>query len=134
MTIVIPDKYPEIARAQFSAIRSEIRHIATAHNLGKVEESLKWGEPSFSVKGGSPIRIDWKDKTPEVLNVYFHCQTRLIDTFKEVYPNSFTYQGNRALSLPLTKSIHDTPLKQCLLIAMTYHKVKHLPLLGAQPT
>lgn len=75
--------YPVAAQEQLKRIRSLIFSVAEEDGLGAVEETLEWGEPSFLVKGGSTIRMDWKPKDPDFIKVYFHCQTSLIEIFKE---------------------------------------------------
>lgn len=123
--------YPKKAKDQLECIRSLILKIADQNNLGTVEETLKWGEPSYLVKGGSAIRMDWKPKDPEVVKVYFHCQTNLVETFKELYQDDFAYEGKRAIVIPLDRDINHCPLSHCLELALKYHGLKHLPLLGA---
>ncbi|WP_394236187.1 DUF1801 domain-containing protein [Pseudomonas anguilliseptica] len=123
--------YPQQAQQQLEHVRELILAIAAEHTLGGVEETLKWGEASYSIKGGSPIRIDWKAKQPGAIKVFFHCQTQLVATFREIYPDAFTYEGNRAVVIPLDADIEQTPLRHCLLLALQYQSLKHLPLLGA---
>ncbi|WP_049723679.1 hypothetical protein [Gilvimarinus polysaccharolyticus] len=123
--------YPAAAQKQLQCVRQLIFLVAKENNLNTVTEALKWNEASYQVKGGSTIRMDWKPKDPDVIKVFFHCQTRLVETFKEVYPSEFDYEGNRAVVIPLNCSIQDSPLGHCLQLALTYHSVKHLPLLGA---
>lgn len=123
--------YPVQAQRQLEYVRGLIFTVAAENALGTVEESLKWGEASYLVKGGSPIRIDWKPKTPAVIQIYFHCQTRLVETFREIYRDEFSYEGKRALVLPLDATIKKGPLSHCLQLALKYHSLKHLQLLGA---
>jgi hypothetical protein len=126
-------RYPIAAKAALEQIRRQIFTIAQQHNLGAVEETLKWGEPGYLVKGGTAIRIDWKVKTPDVVMLYVHCQTRLVETLRELYPLELAYQGNRAIVLPLTPpaAVNNPALSHCIELALTYHSRKHLPLLGA---
>ncbi|SJN09909.1 hypothetical protein CZ787_02495 [Halomonas citrativorans] len=123
--------YPLEVRKQLTDIRRLVLSVAEENNLGTVEEALKWGEPSYLVKGGSTIRMDWKQNDPDVIKVYFHCQTRLIETFKEIYRDEFEYEGKRAIVVPLNASVVSGPLSHCLQMALKYHSLKHLPLLGA---
>ncbi|GGD77485.1 DUF1801 domain-containing protein [Lacimicrobium alkaliphilum] len=123
--------YPSEARKQLADIRRLVFSVAEENGLGTVEETLKWGEPSYLVKGGSTIRMDWKPTDPEVIKVYFHCQTSLIETFKEIYRDAFEYEENRAIVVPLNASAGSGPLSHCLEMALKYHSLKHLPLLGA---
>ncbi len=124
------EKYPENARARLEELRALILKHSADLELGEVEESLKWGEPSYSVKTGSPIRIDWKQKTPNDYYVFFNCQTKLIDTFNELYGSVLDFQGNRAIVLNLSKPLPKAEISHCLELALTYKKRKHLPLLG----
>lgn len=123
--------YPVEAQERLKSIRRLIFSIAEENGLGAVEETLKWGEPSYLVQGGSTIRIDWKPKDPGAVKVYFHCQTSLVETFKKIYPDEFEYEEKRAIVIPLSASAGSGPLNHCLQMALKYHSLKHLPLLGA---
>ena len=134
MTDVIQNKlsqYPANISTALNALRKLIYSLVDELELGDIEETLKWGEPSFKVKTGSPIRIDWKAATPDNYYLFFHCQTKLIDTFRELYSDVLEFQGNRAIVLTLKPLIPEAKIKHCLTLALTYQKVKHLPLLGA---
>ena len=123
--------YPAEAQRQLKAVRNLIFAVAKENDLGAVEETLKWGEASYLVKGGTTIRMDWKPKDPVVIKVYFHCQTKLIETFREIYRNEFEHEGKRAIVIPLDAAIKEGPLGHCLQMALKYHSLKHRPLLGA---
>lgn len=125
------DGYPKDARRQLESVRKLILTIAAENELGDVEETLKWGEASYLVKGGTTIRIDWKPNDPDVIKVFFHCQTRLVETFEEIYRNELEYEGRRAVVIPLSTHIEQVPLGHCIALALKYHSIKHLPLLGA---
>lgn len=125
------DSYPEEAKAKLLSIRKIILGVAQKEGLGEVMESLKWGEASYSVKSGSPIRIDWKQVQSSTVSIYFNCNTTLVDTFREIYGNVFTFSGNREIILPLPDELPVRELEHCVSIALRYHKVKHLPMLGA---
>jgi len=92
--------YPDKAKRQLVAVRQLILDVAEENDLGTVEETLKWGEASYLVKGGTTIRLDWKPKSPDSIKVYFHCQTKLIETFREIYRDEFEYEGKRAIVVP----------------------------------
>ena len=123
--------YPEHVRPQMLFLRSLIFELAESLKLGQVEETLKWDEPSYLVKTGSPVRIDWKAKDPSHYFLFFHCQTRLIDTFRELYAEQLAFQGNRAIVLALNSQLPETCIRHCIELALTYKTRKHLPLLGA---
>jgi hypothetical protein len=42
--------------------------------------------------------MDWKKANPEQYAMYFHCKTKLVDTFKELYRDVFKFEGNRVKS------------------------------------
>jgi len=41
----------------------------------------------------------WKASKPNQYALYFHCKTTLVDTFKELYSDVLTFEGNRAIVL-----------------------------------
>lgn len=129
--VTIFNNYPEHIKNEMAALRALI--IETAKETDSVdvlEETLKWGEPSYITKHGSTLRIDWKPKTPNQYAMYFQCTSRLVSTFKSIFKNCFEFEGTRAIIFQLNDEIAKEPLKLCIKTALTYHKVKHLPTLG----
>lgn len=61
--------YPAQAVTALKKVREHILLAAKECDLD-VEETLKWGEPSYVCKGGSTVRFDWKAKYPEQYAVY----------------------------------------------------------------
>ena len=125
------DSYPKNVRESLLELRHLVLQVAAEEKLGEVEESLKWGQPSYRTKDGSPLRIDWKSKTPNEYAMYFNCSTRLVDTFRELYRDELQFQENREITFNLGENLPERAVRQCVSIALQYHKVKHLPLLGA---
>ena len=124
--------YPAEMNKKMMALRQLILDTASeTEGVAKLEETLKWGEPSYITKGGSTIRIDRKPSNPNEYAMYFNCQSKLIDTFKELYHDTLAFDGNRAIVLNAGIAIPANELKHCISLALTYHKVKHLPMLGA---
>lgn len=125
------NNYPEAVRPKLDYLRQLILEVAnTTESINELEETLKWGEPSYVTKIGSTLRIDWKPKAPNQYAMYFQCSSKLVTTFKVVFNNVFTYEGNRAIIFKIDDTIPETQLKQCIATALRYHKLKHLPLLG----
>ncbi len=127
------ESFPQNIRERMLTLRALI--LATGNGIdpiGKVQESIKWGEPSYTTISGSPIRLAWKEKEPQRIAVCFHCQTKLVSTFKILYPKKLSFEGNRAIVLKENHKIPKEELKHCIELAHTYHRVKNLPLLGAQ--
>lgn len=125
-------KYPKLVKERMDHLRTLV--LASAEEiegLEKLEETLKWGEPSYLTKHGSTVRMDWKEKNPDQYAIYFKCTSKLVPTFKAIYGDIFTFEGNRAIVFKLNDQVPDKELKHCISMALTYHKIKHLPLLGA---
>ena len=99
--------------------------------VDEVEETLKWGEPGYATKTGSTIRIGWKESNPDRYAMYFHCNTTLVDTFKELYSDQLNFDGNRVIVFNQDDEIPIAEVKQCISLALEYHRIKHLPLVGA---
>jgi hypothetical protein len=125
------DRYPAHIRPHIFRLREIVYRVAEDQDLGDIEEALKWGEPSYHVKCGSPIRMDWKVKYPSQYFLFFHCQTKLVDTFRELYSEVLEFEGNRAIVLHANKKLPEEVIRHCIEMAMNYKKIKHLPLLGA---
>jgi len=125
------DSYPDQMRNKVLFLRQLILDTAAELDaVGAVEETLKWGEPSYKTKSGSTIRIDWKESNPKQYAMYFHCKTKLVDTFKERYGDLFKYEGNRAIVFGMSDEMPVSELKHCISLSLTYHRIKHLPMLG----
>lgn len=123
-------QYPEDIRPKLNALRSLILASAEELEIQEIEETLKWGEPSYLTKKGSTIRIDWKAKTPNQYAMYFKCTSKLVTTFREVYGTTFQYEKNRALIFAKNDELPIEELKGCIKLALRYHEVKKLPRLG----
>ncbi len=124
--------YPQRMRQKLLILRQLVLDTASeTEGVGVVEETLKWGEPSYVSKVGSTVRMDWKDNYPHQYVMYFDCKTKLVDTFKEVYRDKFKFEGNRAIVFNEDDEIPIEELKHCIELSLTYHSRKHLPMLGA---
>ncbi len=125
------NNYPDSVRNKMLNLRELIIETAKEiHGITKLEETLKWGEPSYLTKNGSTIRMDWKIKSPNQYAMYFQCTSRLVETFKIIFKNTFDFEGKRAIIFQIEDEIPTEELKYCIKAALTYHKVKHLPTLG----
>jgi len=120
------ESYPAAIRRKLLALRRLILSTAkTIKGVGEVEETLKWGQPSFLTSqsgSGSTIRIDAVKGAPEQYAMYFHCQTNLVETFRELYPRDFKYGGNRCIIFDVKDTIPAEALRHCVSLALTYHR------------
>jgi len=119
--------YPAAVRTRLLMLREMIYSTAaTIDGVGPLEETLKWGQPSYlttETGSGSTIRID-RVKLNNRVALYFHCQTDLIATFRELYPADMEYAGNRSIVLGLTAKLPEQALRHCIGLALTYHARK----------
>jgi len=53
--------------------------------------------------------------------IYFHCQTDLVETFRQLYPTQLCYGGNRSILLDTRDDIPEPALRHCVALALTYH-------------
>lgn len=119
------ENYPETVNKKMKVLRALVIEVAKeTESINFLEETLKWGEPSFITKHGSTLRMDWKAKAPDQYAMYFKCTSRLVETFKKVYGNLFQYQGNRAIVFSLDQEVPVEALKACIKATLRYHKVK----------
>ena len=120
--------YPKPIKAKLLALRRLIFDTArTTNGVGTLEETLKWGQPSYltpETKSGSTIRIDRVKSAADQYAVYFHCQTDLVETFRELYPTEMRYGGNRSILLDAGKDLPEAALRHCVALALTYHLKK----------
>lgn len=126
--------YPEQVKGKLLYLRELILETASELDLTDVEETLKWGEPSYLSKHGSTLRIDWKEKSPEQYAMYFKCTSKLVTTFQLVFGDLFEYEKTRAIVFKMDDEVPKNELKQCIQAALTYHKVKQKPFLGISET
>lgn len=118
------DVYPAEVKRRMLALRELVlKTAAQTVGVAEIEETLKWGEPAYvSVnKAGSTVRFDWKPKAPAQYAVYFNCQTNLVESFRQMFPNDFRFEGNRALLLDLDQKMPVDSLGLCIAAALTYH-------------
>jgi hypothetical protein len=110
-------------KSRLLALRRLILDTARkTEGVGRLEEALKWGQASYLTsesRSGSTVRID-RVRSADQVAVYFHCQTNLVETFRELYPE-LSYSGNRAILLDTEKKLPEAELRHCVALALTYH-------------
>ncbi len=122
------DAFPEPARDALLKVRSLIFQTAAGNPaVGPLTETLKWGEPAYlteETKSGSTIRMGWKPANPDHGVLFFNCKTTLVDTMRDIYPDTFTYQGTRAVLFRLDQPLPNDALAHSIEMALTYHRNK----------
>lgn len=120
--------YPPRLRPRLAALRELVFDTAAkADGVGPLQETLKWGQPSYLTAesgSGTTIRIDRLKNRDDGYAIYFHCQSGLVDTFREIYPDTFTYEGNRAIVFGAKDRLPVRALGHCITLALTHHARK----------
>jgi hypothetical protein len=120
--------YPPGVRRRIGNLRRLILETAAAtEGVGALEETLKWGQASYvtsQTKSGTTLRIGTLKGEEERYALFVHCQTNLIETFRELYPQTFRYQGNRAIVFDESDVLDEAALAHCIALALTYHASK----------
>lgn len=107
------------------ALRQLIFEVAqNTEGVGALEETLKWGQPSYlttQTGSGTTIRIDQLKKKPGYFAIFTHCQTPLVDDFRQTYGNSFAYDKNRAIIFHENDTPAHDKISEFIRSALTYH-------------
>jgi hypothetical protein len=119
--------YPPALRTRLMALRALVFDTAArTPGVGRLTETLKWGQPSYLTEetgSGSTVRLD-RLKSGDGYALYFHCQSGLVDRFRELYPDTFKFQGERAIVFGLGDRVPRRALAHCLALAFTHHARK----------
>ncbi|MEH6494330.1 MAG: DUF1801 domain-containing protein [Pseudomonas marincola] len=119
--------FPPVVRSKLLDIRNLIYTIATSNEaIGNIEECLKWNQVSYltkSPKSGTTIRLGYKPQTSQYA-IYVPCTTTLIEDTKEMAPQGFSYEKNRALLFNVDAELPIPLMSEFLFRALTYHKQK----------
>jgi len=119
---------PPGLRARLMALRELVFDTAArTAGVGPLSETLKWGQPSYLTAesgSGTTVRIDRLKSRDDGYAVYFHCQSGLVETFRTIYPDTFAYEGKRALLFDTKSRVPVRELRHCLALALTHHARK----------
>lgn len=116
--------YPADTRERLLALRRLVLEVAAATpGVGRIKETLKWGQPSYltpETGSGTTVRIDGHAKGGVAM--FVSCQTNLVETYRALYPER-DYEGDRAVVL--RDGLGDeAALRHCIGLALTYHSRK----------
>ena len=92
--------------------------------VGNISETLKWGQPSYLTsepKSGTTIRLDQIKSDDGKFALYLHCQTSLIESYREIFQNKLKFEDNRAIIFDISEEIPEEELKICISMAQRYH-------------
>ena len=119
----IYENYEEKYRMPLLKIRELIFDTAEKiYGAESIEEELKWNQPSYAAKYGSPIRLDIFSQNN--IGIFFNCRTTLVENFKIQFGDLFLYSKNRAVILDIHEELPVNELVICFETALSYHKIK----------
>lgn len=117
---------PDAPRARLLELRALILDTAaTTDGVGPIEEALRWGEPSYLTsksRSGTTVRIHWKPRRPDRVGLYVHCQTSLVETYRERHGGVLEFEGNRAVLVAVDEPLPVAALRDCIALALTYRR------------
>ena len=90
-------------------------------DIGRLTETLKWGQPAYLTeesRSGTTIRLGIGNTGSIAL--YTHCQTTVISDFQTLFPEAFTYEGNRAVHLDPAATLPEDHLSALIRSALRY--------------
>jgi len=116
--------YPAGMRKRVLALRELVFDVAAkTEGVGPLTETLKWVQPSYlteETKSGTTVRID-RLKKADGYALYVHCQSGLVPKFRALYPDTFRYEGKRALLFDTDAQLPLPELRHCIGLALTHH-------------
>ena len=120
--------YPAKLREKLMRLRQLIFETAAQlQDVGPLEETLKWGQPSYLTKqskSGTTIRVDQIKSKPGHYCMMVHCQTSLLATYREFYSEVLRFDGKRCIEFDVEKDPPEDSLRHCIELALTYHRNK----------
>lgn len=115
---------PEPSRARVLQLRDLVLAEASARGIAPLEETLKWGQPSYLPgRSGTTIRLGADDVTGGA-KLFVHCQTSLVDDWRSRFGDRLAYEGNRAVLIDPEGPLPTEELSLCIGAALTYHSSK----------
>ncbi len=119
-------RYPTDVRTCLLNIRRAIFHAASRiEDVNGIEESLKWGQPSYRGTGtrfGTALRLGCEGQQVPRAAVYVHCGTSLIEDLKATRGLTLETKGNRAILLAAGSAGPDDDIRAVIEAALIYRK------------
>jgi hypothetical protein len=117
--------YPDGLRRRLMELRQLIIDTAAeTDTVGAITETLKWNEPAYLPQKpnvGTTIRINAIKGSDTRYAMFVHCQTTLIETYRQHYSDQLHFEGSRAIIFDKDRALPREPLKHCIALALTYH-------------
>lgn len=113
--------FPQPARDALLGVRTLIYDIGATLPVGRIEESTKWGQPSYNTpdtKSATPIRLGLSKAGDPAIFTY--CQSSVMGDFRALAPPHLQFDGNRAVHLPVDQPPPLDELTPLIRAALTY--------------
>ncbi|MDX2485256.1 MAG: DUF1801 domain-containing protein [Pseudodonghicola sp.] len=115
--------FPPEAQTGLRALRALILSVAAdTPEAGRLSEELRWGQPAYltpETGAGTTLRLGVPKSGGFAL--FVHCQTSLIDEFRELVGRDWPVEGRRAILFEDPDAIMDPALRLLIRRALTYH-------------
>lgn len=92
--------------------------------VGRLEETLKWGQPSYvtsQTRSGSTIRLG-VTRDRRYFGLYVHCRTDILSRSKDRFPDDLRYEARRAILIEEGEDLQANKLRFCIAHALTDHR------------
>lgn len=116
------DAFDPNQRTALLALRDLIFDTAASLPVGRIEESLKWGQPSYATPdthAATPIRLA-VTKSADIA-ILTHCQSTAMSDFRALAPPDMRFDGNRALLVDPKDAVAIRDITPLIRGALTYH-------------
>lgn len=113
--------FPQPARDTLMTLRTMIYDIGATLPVGRIEESTKWGQPSYATpdtKSATPIRLGLTKAGDAA--IFTHCQSTVMADFRALEPANMVFDGNRAVHIPADQPALLNELAPLIRAALTY--------------
>ena len=122
-------EFPVAVQSKLLQLRKLIYRTAVGNSdIGPIVETLKWSQPAYlpeKPRVGTTIRLGYREDTPDKIQMFVHCQTTLVDTYRTILSDESTehlrLEGNRAIVIARKPALPKAPLALCIEAALTYH-------------
>ncbi|MCK0168814.1 DUF1801 domain-containing protein [Jannaschia sp. S6380] len=117
------DTFPDQARPTLLDLRALILTAAAdMPAIGPLTETLKWGQPAYlpaRPRIGTTVGLGQSKGDEPAL--FVHCRTTLVANFRLTHPDTFRFEGNRAVLLDADRPLPEAPLRHFVQAALSYH-------------
>ena len=113
------EAYPDDVRDRLLDLRELVLDVADkTQNVGRLEETLKWGEVSYLNPAGTTLRIGVV-KGSSRLAIFVHCQTSIVEALK-ADAEVLEFEGTRCIKLPVSGDLDQPEIRDCIRRILTY--------------